>query len=511
MSSFFSQPDNVPQPAPTGVSTREQFAPATGATPSPQPANTPQVGKGQGAGQAPQYTNLKDFLSGQSAGQVDSEVNPLTDKANKLAGDTQTAANKASSATAASTTAGVDNGGVFSNPATSGTPSSGGTPTTGVAKLAPTLGNKIGLGGPTLDSPTSGTVTPTAAASGPTASATSGDPSYDFSKVNLAGYQGPSTGDVQGAFGGAQSASALAQANATQLASGTPTYNAFDNAAITTNPGAWSKLQASLTGENQAVANAGAQQAGAVQGVAQAQQASDNSAAQQKSDLGTISGSAASTAAHTAATLTSLSGALASGDSKTVEGALADPALAGVGLDSATAGKLREELSQGTLSLAQVQTALQPYIAAAKTSSGYTASGASTFNQANKLLGTGATASVSAPVTGPQIQTAQPAADNSSDLATAKAALAKVAPYDTKSQTGVVGGADAVSADAQNQRAGAAIKDLLSKGYTPDQLAGMLGIPATRINQLSNDAKFALTNNSIAGTAAAAARSAGKK
>lgn len=475
MSSFFSQSDNVPQPAPTSLSTREQFAPATGATPSPQPTNTPQVGKGQGAGQAPQYTNLKDFLSGQAAGQVDSEVNPLTDKASKLAGDTQTAANKASTATTASTAAGVNAGGVFSNPATSGTPSSAGTPTTGVAKLASTFGNKIGFGGPTLDSPTSGTFTPTAAASGPTASATSGDPSYDFSKVNLAGYQGPSTSDVQGAFGGAQSASALAQANASQLASGTPTYNAFDNAAITTNPGAWGKLQASLTGENQAVANAGAQQAGAVQGVAQAQQASGNSVAKQKSDLGAISGSAASTAAATTARLSSAVTAFTDPTPTNVASALtSNPnALVSVGLNASTAINLGTQLANGTLSMAEVQAALKPYIDAAKASSGYTGTSAANTNTAGRLLGTGQTVS-------------------SATTATAAAPSPVTTHVTTQGRQNdiakIKGDSGTLGENGGSPQLHAAIADLASAGYSLNEIAQLAGLDPKLITPAYNEA-----------------------
>ena len=430
-----NQSGGVQAPVFTGTTTREQAAMPTGgstAASSAAPA-TAAAGGTPGAqapvsakptASAPKWTNLVDFLGSQSGSEQASVANKVTQGAEQA---TQQAKQQMPPA-----------GGVNSD---------------------------IASGGHT------GSVLQTSAGG------VNAAPSYDLSKVNLAGYTGPSATDVASRYTAAQQAGVNAAQQASALASGTPSKNAYENALLTTTPN-WSKVLDTVTGANQAAQQATAGSAGAQEQVAAAQRAANANVAQQKSDLTNAAQSINNYAKNAQTYLQGYKQMLSGADPTGALSQLAyDPqALSAFGMTQSQALALRDGVRSGKLSASNVvNDYLAPYAAAAGNATGLTTQSAGQLNQINTLLGNGApqvSANPTGTYTGPSV--AQREQQNTNDLAQVRAWASKLAEN--------ANGSTMQSGIGTRKDTAAAIKELITNGYTPDQIAKMTGLSIDMVN-----------------------------
>lgn len=449
MGSFFQPGADTQTPQSSTVTTRENSANPTGASTGPGTATPANTGSAiQGSGQAPAWTNLKDFLGAQSDSQVQAGVNKVTGEADKNADQATSTGNSAAAAQKAAITSGTSTGGgVFGTnpPATPSVPSAPAGLTGLTASLKPTTAQSIGTGGvDTTLTNASYTPPPVDPASG-----------IDLSKVNLAGYQGPSAGQVTQGFQNALGAANMAGQNAAAGRTGKVTANVFDNALMTQTP-AWQKIQQALTGEQHAADATNAQAKGALEAQNQAAIASGANVNRQKGELTDTATGLAKTATANASALKTVATALSSKDPKAIASALdsSTAQLQSAGLSPQEAATISAGLKNGSVLPDQAQAQLQPYIDALNSSSGYTGAGADKTNQINGLLKNGATAT--GPAQGVQTDTS---------TAAAKQALQNSHDINIISQ----------SAEANNPATVAAVKDLKAQGYTTEQIMQLMG------------------------------------
>ena len=459
-------------PAPVlGVTTREQFgapaattapmasgtASASGAAPggtsaaAATPAHTPSAAPGtaattaagsaapatqaQNAGQAPAWTNLATFLGHQSSDAGQNEANPII----------QTANNNAAATTAASTTA--------ANNATT-------------AINAGTDHGSFGLNRGVRQQPG---VTPT----------------YDFSKVNLAGYTGPT--DTSGTFGGASKASTTAASDVAGHAAGPEEANAFDQAVLKTSP-AWSKVQAAVGAEGQAAQDATARAAGAQEQVNQAQGSSQASVGDQKSALTAAGKTLSDTATTNKTDLQSYKDGLNSVDAPTLTAALnklsTDPAaMAALGLDPARVAQLRDGVQYGFYSIQYVHDLLTTAGAsdAAGNATGYDTEGADEVNKINGLLNNGAPKAATGPEAKPIADQTTQGLQNEKDLRLAGGLAADLnsGKYSDTYWSGP-------NSDPRRNQVAGALAELHAAGYTPEQISQLTGLTISDVNQGEN-------------------------
>jgi hypothetical protein len=302
-------------------------------------------------------------------------------------------------------------------------------------------------------------------------------PSYDLSKVNLSGYAGPT--DTGARFNQAAGSAATAGKHAAALASGQVQQNAFDNALATQTPN-WGKVLGAVGAENQAVQNAGAQQAGAQERINQATGQSDVNVAKQKADLGDASKALSANAAATQKALQGYTAGLSSDDRDTLGATLdklrQDPsAAAALGLTTTQVAALLGGLTYGFTSPQQVQQALSRYASAAQNATGYTADSASQQNRIGQLLSNGqAPAVATAPGTG-SVDLSGTQQRHAQDFQTIEGDLSRA------QRSG-----ESVGQWASTSRSVTALNDLLQDGYTPEQIGQMLGVSPDVINTIVN-------------------------
>lgn len=444
MSAFFggagtdSQNSGAQAPVVAGTTSREQFAPQTGAT-TPQQTGGGSAGGGTGSGAAP--TAAAPTASSAAAPPQQAASAPAFNSfstwlgANQASGqqETQSATAGATSAASAANQAtqgftnyanssasqGTDTGYVGSAPSAS---SAASRPTQAQADAGlqnaasnPSATNSAAYGvgfSQSQETQQSQNAVPLALlASGANTSSLASGPApftgnqatgstYDLSNVNLAGYGGPSTDQQQASQQGqalaAQQAAATQQATALQAAqSGAGAQNSWDAALMQQGPERNAVLQA-LQSVNMAGSNAGAAQQGAVTGVGNATAASNVDVNAQKAALTTAASTEAATAstnaANEAATTGSLSSAIASASTPaqmTQDLQQYAPYLQSLGISGADLGQLQSLAQSGGLTPA----ALQGVIAQATANSGYSgynAAAAANTNSINSLLGSGA-------------------------------------------------------------------------------------------------------------------------
>jgi hypothetical protein len=439
---------------------------------------------------------LQTFLSGQSGDEVNSEVKPLTDTATTDATNATNAGNTAAAGAKKDTAAGVDQG-VFSTTPTAPTPATPVAPVTPKGDVNTTIAHAK-----ELNFVNHGANNPDGTAAGPGSSVTKSfeDPAsyatdttqvappaaagstiksagnYDFSKVNLSGYQGPNAADVSNKFNDATAAGVKASTNAAVLQSGTPTGNAFDNAALTQTP-AWSQIQNAITGENTAAANVGAQAQGAAEGVNQANATSAANVAAQKANLGTVGSSLATTAGDTATNIKTVSALLSTGNPSDLAAVLADDqknpgTLQALGLTRDQVQQLYTQASNNSIGPNQLKAALKGYADAGNNSTGYSSTGAAQENQINTLLKNSApTAAANVSGSG-NVNLNSTAQNNSTDISKLK--------YAAGTLNTDMGHAPVAPAAAS------AVKDLVDAGYTAEQIAQFTGIDPKEVYYINS-------------------------
>lgn len=456
MSSFFGQNDNTQSqqsPQFSGTSTVEQNAKQTGG--STQPASTgasaaatpasstaPAAAPGSAApaasssGQAPQapaWTNLSTFLGANEAG------------AQQMAGQVTGSLNSAASVATGAAQGAAQN--IWSS-------ASGGTNTGSFSAVAPAA-TAAGTTAGNLTANTSGTGT------GSSGTVTTSTPSYDLSKVNLTQYQGPSVQQAQQQTADAQAKAATASQDASAAQSGQLEHNAWDNALLTQTP-QWSQIQQAIGGANQAAATGNALANSAQEAAAQGQNQSAANIAAQRQQLGVAQGTLSSAAAQAASSASqaqsSLSTDLSSGrgtgqlqtDLATYAGALE-----AAGMPADKLQQMETSLSNGSMTRADIASALQPFLSAMNGSDGQTQLGAAQTNSINSLLGNDAP-TVSAASTG-SLGSLQTTASDASNY------LRNLGSYN---------GNDT----ATHQEINSAIATMLKQGMTPDQIMQAAGI-----------------------------------
>lgn len=506
MASFFQQNEDKAVQAPqTGdMTTREQFAPPTGAS-TPGSAAKANTGEAvQGGGKAPAWTNLKSFLGAQDQGQRSAVAGKVTDEATKNADSAQAAGNKAAGETSAQIQSGTNKGGVFgadlsSNGAPPASPTAARdkaisawqldqTPYTGpnmpngqrppetpapknnLAALAPKAATTFKIGGSPLD----GTQPPAPEPGGVSAS------DFNLDSVNLEGYQGPSAGNVAGQFGQAQQAAAKAADHANAGRSGKVAANAYDNAVATQTP-VWASIRSALGGEQQAANRVNAQAAGGQEAVNQATATSATNAGEKKAQLKGIADTETAGATKLAADTGKLAEDLGKGAGSvaSLEAAAANPeALKALGLSPQDLAALTYQAKNGLMSESQVQQALAPYLANAKKVTGYSVAGADKVNKINtKLSGSPGVAAVGNGMPGSAIDLGTATQGNQASVSALKSGNTSIQDdskgKDTKASPQVM----------------AAVKDLVDKGFSAEQISQMSGIPPNVIIHINNKVK----------------------
>lgn len=502
MSSFFQPDEEKEAQAPQigDVSTRGQFTPPTGAsTPGTlQKANTGTAA--QGGGKAPAWTNLKSFLGAQDQSQRNTVADKVTDEATKNAAGAQAAGDKAVGTTGAQIQSGTNKGGVFgaspsSTPAApqvyadptvayaqnhetytgpnmpDGSPArTPAAPTNVLGSLAPKATTTFKIGGSALD----GTQPPAPDPGGVAA------PDFNLDSVNLEGYQGPSAGNVAEQFGQAQQAAAKAADHANAGRNGKVAANAYDNAVATQTP-AWTSIRAALGGEQQAADRVNAQAAGGQEAVNQATATSTTNAGEKKAQLKGMADTETAGATKLAADTGKLAEDLGKGGGSvaSLEAAAANPeALKALGLSPQDLASLTYQAKNGLLSESQVQQALAPYLANAKNVTGYSVAGADKVNKINtKLYGSPGVTAVGNDTPGSALDLGAATQGNQASVSALKSG-------NTSIQDDPEGKATKASPQVM-----AAVKDLVDKGFSAEQISQMSGIPPNVIIHINNKVK----------------------
>lgn len=377
-------------PVYTGTTTREQFTKPDGSSSIPQLAGmlaggtskTPSGGGSDTAGapaaataQAPTFAGLSQREAAIGQPELNAQAGAVTGSITSMASAANSSATAGAANTASAAGAGTDTGsiGIGSSSTNSGS-YSGTFSTAGMGNTNSTFVNNAGGVGLVTGTANTAYVAPSTESLSATNSWLTS--SIDTSKMNLAGYTGPSTASAVDTTNLAASVSAAS--------TGAYTPNAFVNATLGDNSGTASQIRNALYGGAQAAQNAAATNNAAQGSILNAQNASAVNVAQQQGAASAATATLASTASANQAYVSTEAGALASGSPDSIAAALASPQLmAALGLNPTELENILAAEQSGQLPASQAGAELASAISGAS-NTGYDASSAA---QANQLSG----------------------------------------------------------------------------------------------------------------------------
>lgn len=409
---------------------------------------------------------MATFL-GANAGGAQQEANQVSGSLNSAASAANSAASGAAQNIWSQAAGGTNTGSFNGTPQYTTSTTTGPTQTTWTA--APSSSSGEDSGWTTL--PGAGSFS--ASTSAPTTVTSTPSP-YDFSKVNLAQYSGPTAQQATQSLAAAQNASASA-VSAAKAAQTAPEENAWDSALLTQSP-AYQQVSQAVGNAQQAAANGNALVNSGQEAVNQAQNTSQANIAAQRQGLtqagATLSSQAATNAAAATKAYSDLSAASTASGIGDLQNALSSDAdaLEAAGLSPAQLQQLESGLADGSIDRTAAYQNLAPFLAVLQNApNGETTLGAAETNSVNSLLNNGAP-TISAQATG--------------SLGTMQNTASDAAGY--VRDLGGYSGSDPNTV----KEISSALATMLSAGQTPQQIASSMqlnpnGTEAKLLSQLN--------------------------